>query len=241
LVEAGLEVFVIFTEPGQEVLADLPADKLHWHYFPPKAQSFADFGKSMEMQQKLSFEALTKMTDSAKADESQFLDVIGCLANFTDQRTGKAFGPVEAFGPDRCIVLDSWTGLSSMSMSSVVGNKPVPSPGEWGLAMKKLDTFMTMFSTGLSCTGVVIGHVEREVDEISGGIKLMVSTLGKKLAPILPRYFSECIYAKRDGAKFLWSTADVAVDTKARALPISDKLDPTFRPIIERWRTTLKP
>jgi hypothetical protein len=27
LVDAGLEVFVLFTEPGMEVLADVPADK----------------------------------------------------------------------------------------------------------------------------------------------------------------------------------------------------------------------
>ena len=44
LVESGIETFVLFTEPGMEVLADLPPEKLHWHYVAPAAPDFAGKG-----------------------------------------------------------------------------------------------------------------------------------------------------------------------------------------------------
>ena len=48
LVDAGLEVFVLFTEPGMEVLADIPPEKLHWHYIAPASPAFADMISSAQ-------------------------------------------------------------------------------------------------------------------------------------------------------------------------------------------------
>jgi hypothetical protein len=55
----------------------------------------------------------------------------------------------------------------------------------------------------------MISHIEREIDEVLGGSKVMASTLGRKLAPKLPRYFSDVILAEKTGAKFSWSTAAI--------------------------------
>jgi hypothetical protein len=79
--------------------------------------------------------------------------------------------------------------------------------------------------------------LERETDEVTGGISLMASTLGRKLAPRLPRFFSDVIHAKREGEKFSWSTATFNVDLKARNVPISETIPPSFVPLIEKWRS----
>ena len=87
---------------------------------------------------------------------------------------------------------------------------------------------------------VMTAHVEKELNEISGAQQVMTSTLGRKLAPKLPRFFSEVVYAKRTvsgtEAKFTWSTVDVNADLKNRSLPISTSLEPNFRPVVEAYR-----
>jgi hypothetical protein len=83
-------------------------------------------------------------------------------------------------------------------------------------------------------------HLEREQDEVTGGVQLMASTLGKKLAPRLPRFFSDVVHCRRDGTNFFWSTASNNVDLKARNLPISDKLPASFVPLLKAWKDRQK-
>lgn len=240
LVDAGLEVFVLFTEPGQEILADLPADKLHWHYLQPKTQTWDQMLAGATMIQKMSVENLTKTVDPAKGKEAGFINLITALADFPCDRTGKRFGAVDNFGPDRALVIDSLSGINVMAMATVVGNKLTPSPGEWGGAMKLIENLVNQLVTAVKCPVVVIGHVEREADEITGTTKLMVSTLGRKLAPVVPKYFSENVYTRRvveNGKEaYYWSNAEMNVDTKRRMLPFGDKLAPSFVPLIAEWR-----
>ncbi len=87
---------------------------------------------------------------------------------------------------------------------------------------------------------MLTAHLERETDEVTGGVSLMASTLGKKLAPRLPRFFSDVIHAKRDGEKFSWSTASFNVDLKARNVPIADNLPPSFVPLLKQWKEKQK-
>jgi hypothetical protein len=82
----------------------------------------------------------------------------------------------------------------------------------------------------------LIAHVEREKDEVLGGIKLMVSTLGAKLAPKLPPMFSDCILTERSGTSWTWNTGSAQADVKTRNLPVSEKLAADFKPIIEKWQ-----
>ena len=279
LVEAGLEVFVIFTEPGMEVLADVPSDRLHWHYIPPSSPDFADMISSAEKINTMSLKALSDLPDINKKKYTEFISVLQVLSNFTDQRTGQSFGPVDLWGmtadlfPDavddmgkvivsrakeradlaaeqakwglnaqnqygmnRVIVIDSLTGLSITAMNLVTGSKPVKSIADWGIAIDNLERLLTKLCVDTRVHFVLIGHVEREVDEVTGGTSLMASTLGRKLAPKLPRFFSDVIHVVRKGKDFSWSTATVGMDLKARNVPISEGLAPSFVPIIERWR-----
>lgn len=236
LVESGLEVFVLFTEPGMEVLADLPPEKLHWRYIAPAAPSFADMISSAQKINTLSFEALTKLPDINKRNYTEFIDVLTCLSNFTCDRTGESFGSVDSWGPERVLVVDSLTGLSIMAMNLVAGSKPVKSMADWGVAIDNLERLITKLCVDTRCHFVLLAHLERETDEVTGGTSLMASTLGRKLAPKLPRFFSDVVQAKRNVDKFVWSTAASNVDLKARNLPISDALPASFGPILTSWK-----
>lgn len=236
LVDAGLEVFVLFTEPGMEVLADVPEDKLHWAYIPPASPDFSDMIASAEKINKMSFEALTKLPDINKAKYQEFIKVLNCLANFTCDRTGKSYGAVDDWDQSRVLVLDSLTGISIMAMNLVAGSKPVKSMADWGVAIDNLERLLTKLCVDTKCHFVLTSHLERETDEVTGGTSLMASTLGRKLAPKLPRFFSDVIHVKRNADKFVWSTATSNVDLKARNLPIADNIPPSFAPLILNWK-----
>lgn len=236
LVDAGLEVFVLFTEPGMEVLADVPVEKLHWRYVAPVSVSFSDMVASAEKINQMSFEALAKLPDINKRKYTEFIDVLNTLCNFTCDRTGQSYGAVDDWDSSRVFVLDSLTGLSLMAMNLVTGSKPVKSMADWGVAISNLENLLTKLCVDTKCHFVLTSHLERETDEVTGGTSLMASTLGRKLAPKLPRFFSDVIHVKRNADKFVWSTATSNVDLKARNLAIADNIQPTFAPLIANWK-----
>jgi len=234
-IDAGVTPFILSTEPGIEsTLGDLPVDSCHWHYIPPATQSWNDLLDSARKINTLSYEALAKMTDINKRKYGQFLEVITSCNNFVDDRTGTEFGDVMSWGADRAFVLDSLTGLNLMAMNLVVGSKPTKSMADWMVSADNLERLITTLVTSTNCYFVLTGHIERETDEITGGVRLMASTLGRKLAPRLPRFFDDVILCQREGAQFTWSTAAMNVDLKTRNLPISDKILPSFKQIVER-------
>lgn len=237
LLDAGFEVFCVFTEPGMEVLSDTDPERLHWHYVAPAAPSWEAMLDSATKINTMSFESLAKQGDINKRQYTEFLDLVRTFANFHDDRTGKDFGPVDAFDPKtQALVVDSLSGINIMAMNLVAGSKPVKSIADWGVAMDNLERLITKLTVAVPCTVVMTAHLEREQDEVTGGVQLMASTLGKKLAPRLPRFFSDVIHCKRDGTNFSWSTASINVDLKARNVPIGDKLPASFVPLIENWR-----
>lgn len=236
LVEAGLEVFVIFTEPGMEVLSDIPSDKLHWKYIPPSTTDWASMLDSASKINRLAFKALTELGDINKSKYTEFLTLLTTLSNFVDDRTGECFGAVDSWDGSRALVVDSLSGLNIMAMNLVTGSKPVKSMADWGVAIDNLERLLTKLCVDTKCHFILTAHLERETDEMTGGTSLMASTLGRKLAPKLPRFFSDVIHVKRNAEQFVWSTASMNVDLKARNLPISDNLPPSFIPIIDSWR-----
>lgn len=236
LVAVGITPYIIFTEPGQEVVSDIPADKLHWSYIPPATQSWTDMLDVAHKINTFSFESLTKMVDSNRKNYNQFETMLGCLNNFTCQRTGEQFGDVSSWPTNRALVLDSLSGINLMAMALAVGGKPVRDQKDWGLAQTLVSTLMHKLCMDVRCTVVVIAHPEREIDEVLGGSKVMVSTLGKKLAPVLPRFFSDVVMAQREGTKFSWSTAAAGAALKARNLPIADNLNAGFADLVSKWK-----
>lgn len=236
LINQGITPFCIFTEPGFEVLGDVPPDKLKWHYIKPADQPWAAMLDAAKKVNELSFESLTKVVDPNKREYKQFEDLLTSLNSFTDDRTGEKFGDCTTWGTDRAIVLDTLSGVSIMAMNLVVGGKPVRHQGEWGIAMNLLENLIQKLCTDTKCHFILLAHVERELDEAVGGSKLMASTLGKKLAPKIPRFFSDVVLSQKEGTKYTWSTAALGADLKARNLPDRDGLSPDFGQIIESWK-----
>lgn len=243
LLKAGLEVFVIGTEPGFEesiidacVAMRCDRAKLHTRYIPPVKTTLQTFMNTAKQVNSLSFESLTQMKGSfEKPQYQQFMELLKCLENFTDDN-GTSFGGVDSWGPDRALVLDSLSGLNIMAKDWAIGAKPVPAPGEWGMAMDQEERLINLLTSNVRCAFVLTAHVEREQNEVTGGTINTVGAIGKRLAPKLPRFFSEVVHVHRLGASFYWSTITEMYDLKKRSLPLGDKLEPSFVPIIEAWR-----
>jgi hypothetical protein len=236
LIDAGITPFCIFTEPGFEVLGDIPPEKLKWNYIPPSVQSWDDMKKMGNMINMMSVETLSKLGDINKRANNQLISLFELCNNYVDQRTGETFGDVCEWNTDRALVVDSMTGLSDMAMGLQVGNKPVRSQADWGIAQNTLEFVIKKLTMGTKCTFVLIGHVEREVDEVGGGSKIMIATLGKKLAPKIPLNFSDVVLAVRAQSGWSWSTATPMADLKTRNLKYAEGLPPSFGPILESWK-----
>lgn len=237
LIDAGITPFILFTEPGMRTISDLPCDKLHYKYIPPATVSWDDLLANQKKINTMSFKALTQLGDMDKQKYAQFLEVTSTMNDFVCDRCGEHFGDVAKWGTDRAIVLDSLSGLNTMALQMVVGAKPVKAIGDWGVAMDNLEQFLNTMTTNTQCHFVMTAHLEREHDEISGGVHLMASTLGKKLAPKIPRNFDDVVLCNNREAVFSWATAGINVDLKWRNLPAGKELKPSFVPLIKSWQS----
>lgn len=246
----GLELFTMFTESGLESLigrfVDAPPyglgmkevpENVHWHVLPRMPGSFSALVGAANLVHTLSHEALLKMRDPKHLEYNQFIKFLEAMADFPDDRTGRKFGPVDSWGTGRMFALDSLTGLNPLAMALVIGGKPVKGPGDYGKAQDQLERFIRQCCYGCRCHFALIAHPEREIDQISGGLKLYPSMPGKALAPILAPMFSDVVKAYREGLNFRWSTDDPNMDLKQRNLPISNDLEASFVQIVEKWRS----
>jgi hypothetical protein len=239
----GKEVFVLFTENGLETLLgywkdrNLPIpDNLHWHSTMTKPLSMAQLMKAADNVGKLSYEAITKMTDADRGGANNaFFKILTACNDFPDDRTGKKFGSPESWGLDKVFMIDSLSELSNACMKMVIGSKPTAAPPDYGLAQNNLMNFLRLCTQSCACTFVMTAHVSREKDEVSGGVKLMTSAIGAAISGTIPQLFSDVIYTTREGTSFFWDTASASVDVKTRNLPIAAKQAPDLGRIMDKW------
>jgi len=244
LVEAGVEVFYLGLEPGLESLLGYFTDKgkeipanLHWHQLDAPKASFTELLENATKINTMGLDSLAKMSDPNRSKHNQFLKLIEALNNFPDDRTGEKFGCVDLWGPSRALVVDGMAGLSRAAMALVVGGKPVRNQSDWGIAQDQVEKIVRMWCDNCRCHFVMIAHVERETDAVLGGVKIMVSALGKALAPKLPAMFSDVVLTVREGTKFFWDTGSALADVKSRNLPIASGQPATFGAIIAKWKS----
>lgn len=244
LVETGVETFVLFTESGLESLLGYWTDRgkpvpenLHWHILQRAPGSFATLAESALTINTVAQEALHKMQDPKRSQHSQFVGLLKALCDFPDDRTGRRFGAVDSWGPDRALVIDSLTGINPIALSLVVGGKPVKSQADWGIAQDQIEKLLRQLTDGCRCHFVLTSHVEREVDQVFGGVKITVATLGRALAPKIPPMFSDVILTSGAATKFQWSTVNAQADLKTRNLPLSDAITPDFGQIMDKWKS----
>lgn len=236
LLEAGLEVFVIATEPGYSVLYDKPNSKLHVMYSKPSYGDMSTLLQSAKNTASMTYDGLSKQQDPTRSANNRFVPLLQGLMQFKDDRSGELFGNAGTWGTDRALVIDSFSGLCEAVMSMVVGMRPVVALPEYQVAQKQAYALIQQICYDFRCHFVLISHAERETDEVNGGSKIMAQGIGKKLAPQLPKIFDDVVLTVRNGTEFSWDTANSQAQLKTRNLAISAKLPPSFQPIIESWK-----
>lgn len=246
---AGLEVFVVMTEPGGvESLLDsvlrlnAKVDRLHWTTCLPAAAGWSGIE---EMLTKINTMDQKQLADQRDMGKSTFRDAamrfLNAFRNFTCERTGEVFGDFTLWNDTRAMNVDSLTGWSAMAWGTTVGYKPTANPGEWGIAQNFIEKFLLKINNDRRCFFTLTAHLEKEMDDMTGVKRLMVSTLGAKLAPKIPAFFSEVVRTYREvdpkgNAAFRWSTLASDQDLKNRALPISSQLAPSFVQIVDAYK-----
>ena len=240
VIEAGHDLFVIFTEPGGEdsILEaiqerGLDGSKFHYTYVPAVTASWTSLMKAATDVNKLDQKAL-QSAKPIRTDYGQLIDLLSRCHNFTDQN-GEEFGDISTWDESRFLAIDGLSGLSRMALDLVCGPKVIKTIADWGMAMNQLETILTKFTHDIPCHFCLIGHLELERDEVQGKIEKMPSTLGKKLPAQVGKYFSDVILAEKKGDKYTWSTAATDCSTKSRNLPDKVDLAPSFKFLIESW------
>ena len=250
---AGLHVFVVVTEPNgiasllnscERVKA--PIDNLHWSLCTPAASGWMELE---DLIMKVSTMNQKQLSDQRNMGKSAFrkpmLKFLRAFSNFHCDRTNVSYGDFTKWGDDCFLNIDSLTGWSMMAFGCVVGYKPTPNMGEWGIAQNVVFNLLTKINADRRCFFNLTAHMEKEADDLTGIKKIMVSTIGAKLAPKIPPFFSEVIRCERqmvqgNKARFTWSTIDTQMDLKNRSLPISNTLEADFRPVIDAFVRRLK-
>jgi hypothetical protein len=230
----GLESLLGFWTDGN---CPIP-ENFHWHSLElGQKGGFGAMALSAQIIASSTLTALCKMQDMTRAANNPFERLLKVMNSFHDQRTGKNFGPVDSWGPDRAIVIDGATELSNFVMAMQVGNKPVRDKPDYGIVQEQLERFIRYCCDGCKCHFILIAHVEREQDDILGGVKLMTSVPGQKLSPKIPSMFSDTILTVRNKDVWTWDTASPLADLKTRNLPVKQNIDPDFKSIIEKWQS----
>lgn len=242
LAATGLETFALFLEPGLETLIGSYADNnepipdnLHWHYIQPKTQGFDQLKKSADEIGKFDLAGLARMKDMNRSKNNQMTELYTILNDFSDQRTKKNFGSVDSWTNGCVLVIDSLSALNRIAMEMVIGTKAVKDMSDWGIAQQALMNLLHKITSGCICHFVLIAHVERETDQILGGVKLMPAALGKAITSQIAQPFSDVILTVREGDKFFWDTANAQADVKTRNLPIASKIPADFEQIYTKW------
>jgi hypothetical protein len=198
---------------------------------------FAELITSAKKVNTMSLDTLAKGIDTNRSKYNTFELFLECLNNFQDQRTGKSYGCADEWGTGRLLAVDGMAGLARAAMTLVIGGKPVTNQSDFGIAQKQVSTIIHMITNQLRCHFVMLAHVEREVDQVLGGVKITLKSIGKALGPDLIPMFSDVILTVREGDKFSWDTGSGLADVKTRNLPIKTGLPPDFGQIISKWKS----
>lgn len=242
LVESGLEIFYLDIDNSLETILGYWADKglpippnFHWHHLTPKTQGFKSMMATADAVGKYNMDVLAKIKDTDRHLNNQFLSLLEILNDFTDQRDGKSYGPVDSWGSDRVLVMDSFTALHDITFDMVVGARPMRDKPDYGIGQTNEMNLIKKLCKGCNCHFVLIAHIDRVADEFEGGMKIFPHTLGKATISELPIPFSDVIMAKTNGKEWFWSTSEAMADLKTRNLTYSSKLPADFREIIKTW------
>lgn len=237
------KLFVLGTDPGfEESLYDsvrrrkVDINKLHHAYVPPVIDGWGGLRSIGEKVNMMSYADLGGMKAGInKHEHKQYFKILDTLSNFKCERTDEEFGAVDEFPETYAFAFDGLTGLNTIAMQTHVGGKPCLHEGEWQVCMKLEENLIRAMCSNLRCFFVMTAHIVKGVNDLTGIPWITIDALGAKLGPRLPSMFSDVPVAIRSEKAFRWSTAEGNFDLKSRALPISDRLDPSFVQVVKTW------
>ncbi len=254
--EAGIEVFDLITDPsGLDSMLDainyfplrnsrgekVPRpnaqellQRFHYHVVPAPTAGFTALKDTVHKIGTMSFKDL-KFISGGKDPSTMEALLNNCVA-FHDDRTGVIYEDATEWGDNRVLALDGLSGLNEIVRKLVVGHKPSPDQGEWGIMVGAEHDFLYQLMAELRCYFVLLCHLTRSSDEISGAVQTVPKGITYNFSGSLGKDLSEVIRARRVKDVFTWSTSESDAAVKNRILPISDQLPPTFLPIIEGHR-----
>lgn len=245
-VEAGLDTFVLFTEPNgpDSLLASmerrkLPLDRLHWTTVSASAPAWDALEEMASEVNTKSYAALADLKAGiAKNKITGWYRFLSAIKNFHCDRTGEDYGDATEWNDSRCLVIDGLSGMNKMAREYTAGLKPTLHQGEWGIAMSLEENIVFKLCSDRGCFFHLIAHLDRSFSEVEQTTKLTLKALGNKLWPELVKNFSEVILARRGTTAntFHWSNADPNAVLKNRTFPISNNMPPTFVPLVESYR-----
>jgi AAA domain len=243
LVDTGLEVFYFAFESGTESLFGYWTDRdkpiptnLHIITVKTASATWTEMADAVRQVNLLSYESLKKSLDPHRSKYDQFEKFLRTFNDVTDDQ-GNKYGPIDSWDQSRAIVIDGLTGIGTSVMKAVTGGKADRDQKDWGLAQNIVENCLRQLCDGCKSHFILLAHPERQVDEVLGGVKLMVSTLGKALPPKIPPMFSDVILTVRNGSMWEWDTANSLADLKTRNLPVAAHIPPNFAGIIGKWRS----
>lgn len=240
----GCKVRVLFAETGLETLLGYWTDSgktvpscLAYHQQLTTPIDLGRLMKAADNVGKLDYKALTSLQDMERSGErNAFYKILQSCSKFIDDRTGEDLGSVDSWGLDTIFVIDSLSEVANACLKMVIGSKPTASQPDYGVAQNNLMNFLRLCTQGTRCTFVMIAHVDRSTDQISGQPKIMTKAIGQAIAGDIPPLFSDVIYTTREGNEFWWDTAAFGVDTKTRSLGYRSKIRPDFAQIMDLWK-----
>jgi len=247
LVETGIEVFYFAYEQGTETLLGFWADRglpipknLHIITVQNSNATFNEMADAVKQINSLPYETLKKIADPSRNKYNQLENFLRTFNKVTPDNSTESYGSVGSWDCTKAVVLDGLTGLADSAMKTVIGGKIDKDQKDWGLVQGIVENFLRKVTSECKCIFVAIAHVEREVDPNGGGVKLMPSLPGQKLAPKIPAMFSDVILTERKGTTWTWNTASSEAAVKTRNLPITDKISPDFSVILKTWGIRVK-
>lgn len=230
---ADRTVLAVSLEPGfLDTNGDCTCEMgMHYAYVPPLDIEWDTLAALAQQVNRAT--DVTKIIDPNKRDYAQMFDTYSILSKFVCNRCGEDFGAVDKLDESFAVTMDGLTGLSRNAMNLTTGLKPHKSWPEYDAAGQCVEQLLRK-CVSICASFILIAHIDRETDITEGRTKLMMHTIGNKLAPRLTKdLFSEIIFTRRDDRQnFLWSTIEPNMDLKARKLPFSDQIKPDFTAIL---------
>jgi hypothetical protein len=238
---AGLTTLTIPMEPGYQHIFGKHgcAQGLHTHYHLPSGVDWDTISVYVKLLRDMSLKDVQDVQDPKKRQYTGFAELFDVCKNYVCDGCGKEFGPINELDDSHAVCLDSLSPLSVLVTQAVCGGKPVPSRPEYFGMLGFALSFLRLLFQATKCSVVLTAHIDRELDPVTGESTLTLDTIGQRLVKQIVKMPDELVTAYEEDGQYYWSNlrGRTGQVVKHRALPLSDRLDPSFRQIFHQRRT----